>query len=201
MRSKHPLEQISREEVYTARNAILKLHKTAIYFRSISAVEPPKAQLVPYLAAEHAGTLSHGSARPPRQARVQYDVVHRDGGHEYMASVIDIVSGKEVHRDQLDPFDLGSQPPFTQEEFQCFTRLCKESDVFKEAVNALKLDDKFDVTIDAWPYGGLDADEFPIRCFPFFSCTFLKVIWIMLTLSQVHSRPLFCEVEAQSSRQ
>lgn len=167
MRSKHPLEQISREEVYAARNAILKLHKTAIYFRSIFAVEPPKAQLAEYLAAEHAGTLSPESARPPRQAHVQYDVVHTNGAHEYMASVIDIVSGKEVHRDEFDGCDFFSQPPFTQEEFQCFTRLCKESDFFKEAVDELKLDDQFDVAIDAWPYGGPDADESAHRCIPF----------------------------------
>jgi primary-amine oxidase len=161
MMSKHPLEQLSREEIYTARHAILKAHQTAIYFRSISAVEPPKAQLVALLDAEHAGTLPTGTGRPPRQARVQYDVVHRDGGHDYMESVIDIVSGKEVHRNE---FDHASRPSITQEEFQCFTRLCKESDVFKQAVNALKLDDKFEVAIDAWPYGGPDADEIAPRC-------------------------------------
>jgi primary-amine oxidase len=161
MKSKHPLEQLSREEIYVARNAILKAHKTAIYFRTISAVEPPKAQLVAYLAAEHAGTLSTEGDRPPRQARVQYDLVRRNGGHNYMASVIDIVSGMEVHRDE---FDHASQPPITQEEFQCFTRLCKGSDVFKQAVNALKLGDKFEVAIDAWPYGGPDADEIAPRC-------------------------------------
>jgi primary-amine oxidase len=96
----HPLDQLSSHEIDIAREAIFKARgKCLILFRDIFAQEPAKAELVPFLEAEHSGALTSSTLRPPRQARVQYDVIHDDKSHDYMESVIDIITGREVlHR-------------------------------------------------------------------------------------------------------
>jgi len=96
----HPLDQLSSHEIDIAREAIFRARgKCLILFRDIFAQEPAKAELVPFLEAEHSGALTSSTPRPPRQARVQYDVVHDDKSHDYMESVIDIITGREVlHR-------------------------------------------------------------------------------------------------------
>ena len=93
----HPLDQLSSHEIDVAREAIFKARgKCLILFRSVFAQEPAKAELVPFLQAEHSGTLTSLTPRPARQARVQYDVVHDDKSHDYMESVVDVRAGQEV---------------------------------------------------------------------------------------------------------
>ncbi|OCT45516.1 Copper amine oxidase 1 [Cladophialophora carrionii] len=153
---KHPLDQLSGDEVNIARQAVLDARKAAVIFRNTFAVEPAKAELVKFLDAEHAGTLSADTPRPARQARVQYDVIHEDRSHEYMESVIDIASGKEVEHRRVP---RTSQQALTLDEFKEFSHVCVESDLFKKAVKELNLDEKFEVAIDPWPYGGPDVGE------------------------------------------
>ncbi|ETI24058.1 hypothetical protein G647_03427 [Cladophialophora carrionii CBS 160.54] len=153
---KHPLDQLSGDEVNIARQAVLDARKAAVIFRNTFAVEPAKAELVKFLDAEHAGTLSADTPRPARQARVQYDVIHEDRSHEYMESVIDIASGKEVEHRRVP---RTSQQALTLDEFKEFNHVCVESDLFKKAVKELNLDEKFEVAIDPWPYGGPDVGE------------------------------------------
>ena len=90
----HPL---STHEIDIAREAIFRARgKCLILFRDVFTQEPAKADLVPFLQAEHSGRLSSSTSRPARQARVQYDVVHDDRSHDYMESVVDIVAKQEV---------------------------------------------------------------------------------------------------------
>lgn len=153
---KHPLDQLSADEVSIARQAILDARKAAILFRNTFTVEPAKAELVKFLNAEHAGTLSSDTPRPPRQARVQYDVVSDDRSHEYMESIVDVASGKEVEHRRVPP---SSQQSLTFDEFKEFNDICVKSEMFKKAVKELNLDEKFEITIDPWPYGGPDVGE------------------------------------------
>lgn len=88
---------------------------------------------------------------------MQYDVVSDDRSHEYMESVIDIASGKEVDHHKV-PKTL--QQALTVDEFREFGKVCVESDMFKKAVKELNLDEeKYELTIDPWPYGGPDVGE------------------------------------------
>ncbi|KAI1614785.1 primary-amine oxidase [Exophiala viscosa] len=154
---RHPLDQLSGDEVKVVRQAVINARKAAILFRNVYTFEPAKAELVKFLNAEHAGTLSAETPRPPRQARAQYDVVYEDGSHEYMESVIDIASENEV---SMRKPEKGLQQSLTMDEFQEFSRVCVESDMFKKAVKELNLDaEKFDIAIDPWPYGGPDPGE------------------------------------------
>lgn len=101
--SPHPLDQLNSYEIDIAREAIFTARgRCLILFRAIFAEEPAKAQLVPFLEAEHSGTLTSSTPRPARQARVQYDIVHDNKSHDYMESVVDIVAEQEVVHHIID---------------------------------------------------------------------------------------------------
>lgn len=65
----HPLAILSEAETNLARDVVKAAHpKTVIDFREIYLQEPPKKQLLDFLAIEHAGRLSPTTPRPPRLA-------------------------------------------------------------------------------------------------------------------------------------
>lgn len=90
----HPLAQLSPDEFLIARDAIVKVYgaEFSIFFKSISLSEPKRTDLVPFLAAEHDGTLSDNTKRPPRQALVEYDVISADS-QQHTRSVVDLLTG------------------------------------------------------------------------------------------------------------
>ena len=156
---KHPFQQLDSSEVSIARQAVIDARKpSAILFRNIYAVEPRKNELVKFLAAEHAGTLSSDTPRPARQARVQYDEILEDRSHQYLESIIDVPSGKEVDLRKIEKNH--AQPALTKDEFAEFSKVCFASDKFKQSIKELNLDEeKYDIAIDPWPYGGPDPNE------------------------------------------
>lgn len=96
----HPFDQLNADEINRAREIVLQARgRHAIHFRSIFTEEPRKADLVPFLDAEHSGQLTSRTKRPTRLARVQYDVIQDDKTHDYTESVVDVEAEKEVlHR-------------------------------------------------------------------------------------------------------
>jgi primary-amine oxidase len=107
----HPLAQLASHEIDVARQVVTKSRNGhLIMFRDIYLEEPIKAELVPFLEAEHSGGLNSDTPRPPRLARVQYDTVSEDGSHAYTESVIDVGAHEEVlHR----VVERDCQPPLT----------------------------------------------------------------------------------------
>jgi primary-amine oxidase len=100
----HPLEPLSVAELEKTRQAIVSARggDVLIQFRSISLDEPAKEELVMFLEAEHAGTVTPETTRPARLAMVQYDVVQGDKSHEYTHSLVDVNTGKETSRRVID---------------------------------------------------------------------------------------------------
>jgi primary-amine oxidase len=160
---RHPLEQLSSDEVEIACGVIKKARQSLILFRNVFTVEPPKAELVEFLAAEHAGKLSADTPRPTRQARLQYDVIGSDKSHQYFESIVDLDSRTEVSKRTVES---GRQQAFTFDEFKEFFDVCVSSDMWKEAVKEFELPEGFEVAIDPWPYGGPDEGEIAPRCVP-----------------------------------
>lgn len=103
MAAPHPLDQLLATEIDLARETVVKAWPGAvIQFRSIELKEPAKSLLKNYLAAEHADTLDDSTPRPPRLAKVEYDIIHADRNHDFVGSVIDINLKKEVSRRMFD---------------------------------------------------------------------------------------------------
>lgn len=72
----HPLTALTIDETNVARDVIINSHPGAsIYFRIISLLEPPKAEVIKFLDAEHSGQLSQDTPRPARVAEVKYDAI------------------------------------------------------------------------------------------------------------------------------
>lgn len=96
----HPLAQLSPDELVKARDIIAKLHSSAesLFFRAAYLQEPKKSDLVPFLELEHSGQLTDGAKRPPRQARVEYDVIGAQH-HEHYRAVVDLGTGQLVSKD------------------------------------------------------------------------------------------------------
>ncbi|KAK1707582.1 LOW QUALITY PROTEIN: copper amine oxidase [Colletotrichum lupini] len=142
----HPLTALSGDEFRAARDIISKLFDQ----------DPKKEELVPYLQAEHARKLTHETPRPPRRARVQYDVIRSGKRPEYTQSVVDLKTGRELDRTVAAPH---FQTSYTPDEFGIFQDACVASQIFKDAMAEFSLPENFTVTIDPWPYGGPDEDE------------------------------------------
>ncbi len=99
----HPLSDLSIAETNRARDFILSLHpKTVIDFRAIYLLEPPKADVIPFLELEHAGGLTAETPRPPRLAQARYDVIGGSKVPEHHESVIDLVTLSRVEHRILD---------------------------------------------------------------------------------------------------
>ncbi|KMU75005.1 copper amine oxidase [Coccidioides immitis RMSCC 3703] len=111
MAQPHPLDQLRAEEIVQARDVIIQAWPgSLLQFRSIFLEEPTKSLLIPFLKAEHNGTLNDDTPRPPRLARVQYDVVKENKFCGYTESVVDVNSKHEVSRQD---FDTSCQPYLT----------------------------------------------------------------------------------------
>ncbi|GJC97599.1 amine oxidase [Colletotrichum higginsianum] len=133
----HPLTALSRDEFKTARDIVTNLYgsDSSLFYRAIFLQEPKKAELVPFLQAEHAGTITDETPRPPRLARLQYDVIRTTSG------------------------TTSVQLTANSDEFALFQDACVASQLFKDAMADFSLPEGFTVTIDPWPYGGPDEGE------------------------------------------
>ena len=110
-RHPHPLQDLSEYEILQAREAIINLvgASQVVFFRSIQLSEPRKEDLLPFLQAEHNGTLSADSYRPPRLALVEYDSIKADEVN-YTKAKVDVQSKRVVRNDVLKP---AGQSPFS----------------------------------------------------------------------------------------
>lgn len=99
----HPLSSLSIDETNAARDVILKAHDGAsVYFRIISVLEPPKAELTRFLDAEHSGRLSPSTPRPARTAEVKYDAIEKGSKVPvYQEAWVDIDQRKVVKHDLI----------------------------------------------------------------------------------------------------
>jgi primary-amine oxidase len=157
----HPLAQLTQQEFTKARDAVVAQHASdqPLFFRSIYLDEPSRAELVPFLEAEHAGTLTVDTPRPRRYARVEYDIVKPDV-YLYTRAIVDISTGDILSSESVD---RKSQAYFTIPEFSAIEDACRDSELFQEAISEFSLPDGFTVTMDPWPYGGTFDPEDPPR--------------------------------------
>ncbi|KAH6681746.1 copper amine oxidase-like protein [Halenospora varia] len=162
-REPHPLEQLSVAESHVARDVVLGAHgKSVIDFRTISLDEPAKAILVPFLDAENAGTLRADTPRPPRLARVAYDVAKENKVYEFYETVVDVKQGKIVLQELIDS---KSHAPLTLTEFDHLVKAVWESSLFKETIAEFNIPEGFEVVVEPWPFGGPDVGEEGPRLF------------------------------------
>jgi primary-amine oxidase len=160
----HPLSPLSIAEAELARDLIKAHHRgTLLHFRLIELQEPPKAQLVPFLELEHAGKLTATTERPDRLAQVHYN--HVEPGTEPSGG-----SGKAVYVEALVNLEtkalarlitVGSEflVSLCTWEFDHFLSVCTSSPLFQNRIAQFQLPPGFEIVVEPWPYGGLDAAD------------------------------------------
>ncbi|EUC30330.1 hypothetical protein COCCADRAFT_104234 [Bipolaris zeicola 26-R-13] len=161
----HPFKSISPDEIRVARDVIRSLYKDSlINFREIFIQEPNKEAMKQFLELEHAAKPGHSAAtkRPPRLAKVQYDVIGSDKIPQYNESVVDVEQKKRV-RHQSFPKDI--QSSLALWEFADLVQACKESDLFQKAVAEFQLPEGFELIVEPWPHGPVDPEFEKTRYF------------------------------------
>ncbi|PHH55215.1 Copper amine oxidase 1 [Ceratocystis fimbriata CBS 114723] len=153
---RHPLSPLQPADFSIARSVVTAARgpHVLLYFREIFLQEPLKNELIPYLIAEHSGKLASDldAVRPPRRAKVQYDVISGHS-HQYTQSIVDLDSVEEVQVVRAKPHQQPS------EEYKAFENACFASSLFQAAVDEFLIPDYFTLKIDPWPYGGPDGSD------------------------------------------
>ncbi|KAI1366672.1 copper amine oxidase [Xylaria arbuscula] len=152
----HPLRPLAEEEVSLARHAVsekLGGDGISLFFRSVYLNEPKKEDLVQFLVSEHGGQSP--TTTVPREVTVLFDRIE-NGVPRLHESIVD-VGAKHIRRTRT--FPAYCQTSYTAAEFGEFHDVCVASEMFQKAVKEFTLPEGFVVTIDPWPYGGLDPDE------------------------------------------
>ena len=100
----HPLLPLSAEECCRARDVVTRQHRTEtiLSYRSIYLQEPKRAELTPFLAAEHDGRVTDATERPPRLAKVEY-FVKCGKQSQYCEAIVDIQTEKQITVKKFDP--------------------------------------------------------------------------------------------------
>lgn len=99
----HPLDQLSTHEINVIRDVVLRARLPAsVIFRNIALDEPAKKDLLPFLTFEHNGELNDETLRPPRLARVLYDIVTIEPKLEFCDSVVNVEAREEVYFDIVE---------------------------------------------------------------------------------------------------
>ncbi|KJZ75220.1 hypothetical protein HIM_05414 [Hirsutella minnesotensis 3608] len=153
----HPLAPLSEDECLKVRDALIKFHgpDESLFFRSLYLKEPLKAELVPFLEAEHAGNLTPETSRPSRLALVEYDVVKPEK-HIHTRSDVNVETGQVVSHRPAEEFD---NPSFTVPEFAACEEMILKSQEFQDAVAEFVIPEGFKITVDPWPYGGIASQN------------------------------------------
>ncbi|RCI13077.1 hypothetical protein L249_1115 [Ophiocordyceps polyrhachis-furcata BCC 54312] len=154
---------LSIQETNQARDLVLKLHPGAVIdFRTIYLLEPPKAEVLPFLALEHAGKVTRSTPRPARLAQAKYDVIGGSKAAEYHESVLDLTAAKVVSHEVI-PTDFHAG--LTVFEFKKLVECVKASPLFQEKLKTIKLPPGFELVVEPWPYGSPDLGDGQTRLF------------------------------------
>ncbi|EFY97714.1 copper amine oxidase family protein [Metarhizium robertsii] len=159
----HPLSDLSAQESNAARDAVLKLHPGAVIdFRAIYLLEPNKADVLKFLALEHAAKLTPDSPRPARLAQVKYDVIGGSEPTQYHESVINVATAQRVKHTVVGQEHHASLSIY---EFERVVEVVKNSQVFQEKLKSIELPEGFELVVEPWPYGGPDEADGQTRLF------------------------------------
>ncbi|GME24771.1 putative copper amine oxidase [Neofusicoccum parvum] len=155
----HPLDPLTAQEIQKAA-ALFKESNPgkSLHFKRIALIEPPKAQLRPYLQAELRGQKP---APLPRRVTALYRF---RGEPDLFVAEASLSDGAVERVTQLDSRIHGQADI---DEVIGMRDLCMEHPAVKKELERLKLPEGVRVQCDTWPYGRDNRDEKRrlIQCF------------------------------------
>ncbi|KAL8840584.1 MAG: hypothetical protein Q9170_001270 [Blastenia crenularia] len=158
--SSHPLSPLTSSEIINAGGLLQRLYpgSTGLQYKAITLYEPAKAQLAPYLEAEHAGS------KPPsmeRRAFVCYYIRNTDKFHE---AVVNLSRQKVDSNVRLGPNIHG---PGDAEEILAVEKAVLEDEGVRAEIAKLELPEGTAIISDPWIYGsdGVNDEQRMYQCF------------------------------------
>ncbi|KAI0485351.1 putative copper amine oxidase [Xylariaceae sp. FL0804] len=146
----HPLDPLTPAEIAAAAKLIKARNgTTGVHFKNIALVEPPKAELRRFLAAERASPSSSSSsvAAPARRASALY--YHRGTADLFFATV-NLGAGAVEDVEKLDSRYHGQAD---MDEVLEVRDRCLEHPAVRERIRQYGLPANMKVVCDTWPYG------------------------------------------------
>ncbi|KAL8805601.1 MAG: hypothetical protein Q9182_001866 [Xanthomendoza sp. 2 TL-2023] len=158
--SSHPLSPLTAAEITKAVQLVQKLYpaSTSLQYKAVTLEEPRKAELVPYLHAEH-----NGGRKPniDRRAFVAYYIRNTDKFHE---ASVNLSRQRVENNFRLGP---GVHGPGDAEEILLVEKVALEDEGVKAEIAKLKLPKGTAVISDPWIYGsdGVNDEQRMYQCF------------------------------------
>lgn len=115
-----------------------------IIFRVVTLLEPAKAEMVPFLEAEHAG--KPGVSTSERSAFIQF---YRGSSKNFYQVHLELRTGKVNAEKKLE----GKHSYVDTDEMQATEDACIAAPEVQEAIRMLQLPDEAEVCIEPWTYG------------------------------------------------
>ncbi|KAJ5560173.1 hypothetical protein N7513_002572 [Penicillium frequentans] len=161
----HPFASITALEIESAVEITLPLatarhnvNHDQIAFKSISLIEPPKSDMIPYLELEHAGEPPASRPKLPRRVELLYYIKNTTKIHEEIVSLDD--------KSELAHFSVPSihQGFMDALENRGGIEVVRQSKLWADALKELGLNDDIELLYDAWPHGAdKDTAKIPPR--------------------------------------
>ncbi|EOD50606.1 putative copper amine oxidase protein [Neofusicoccum parvum UCRNP2] len=156
----HPLAPLSGDEIKAASAIIQSAwpQGTNLHFKAVTLEEPPKAEVVPYLDAEHSGaplpTLR-------RRAFINYYIRQTNKYHE---AIVDLTAGAVERNVRLGP---NVHANGDGDEIVTIEKVALEDPSVQAEIAKLQLPKGTVVVIDPWIYGsdGVNDDDRMYQCF------------------------------------
>jgi primary-amine oxidase len=148
--SKHPLDPLTAEEILQV-SVLLKASnpRKSLHFKIITILEPPKAQLRPFLIAERNGILK---TRIPRKASSLY---YHLGTTDLFLAKVNLDSHSVESIKKLAP-ELHGQNDM--DESMALRDACLSHPKVLAEIKKFRLPEHLEVACDPWPYGR-DSDK------------------------------------------
>ncbi|GJN94178.1 hypothetical protein Rhopal_007252-T1 [Rhodotorula paludigena] len=167
----HPLASLQEDELRTITRLVKEHNPGQVCsFRRALLIEPPKAEVVPYLEAE-----LEGRPRPRPPIRRGQALFYFEGRQEYMEAIVDITNGRMLGQRHL----VGEHGPGSDEEMLKIGAAALASSLVKKEVERLQLPANCQVIAEPWPYGSDESDT-PTR---------LSQVWFFLNYEHNKDHP------------
>ncbi|KAJ9665240.1 hypothetical protein H2201_004714 [Coniosporium apollinis] len=156
----HPLAPLTGDEITRAAELVRGIwpSNTDLHFKSITLEEPPKAEVLPFLEAEHNGQSAPSIAR---KAFVNYYLRSTNKFHE---GIVNLSSNKVESNVRLGP---NVHANGDAEEIVAIEKVALEDEAVQAEIAKLQLPKGTVVISDPWIYGsdGINDDDRMYQCF------------------------------------
>ncbi|KAF2673059.1 hypothetical protein BT63DRAFT_475624 [Microthyrium microscopicum] len=150
----HPLDALNGVDISSASALVKQRYGSVpLRFKDAEVVEPPKAELIPFLEAERKGL--DGSALPAAPPRIISLTFHPQDTKVFAEAIVNVDSKEILSIKQLGDI----QGPIDMDEYKDVEMACLKHPTVLAEVEKMKLPTGTKIICEPWIYGTDDANE------------------------------------------